>query len=402
MLPFTVKYKPKTTKEIHGQSPAIKLLKNWILNFKTQKAKAALIYGPTGSGKTSIPYAIANELGLELIEINASDIRNKDQINLKIGSAVKQQSLFSKSKIILVDEVDGIAGRQDFGGMQALTALIDKSTFPIIATATDPWNKKFSTLRKKSLLVQLNILDYKVIELVLKKICIKEKIKYDDKAITALALKTGGDLRAAINDLETLTSGKKELKRDVVDELSDRNKLDSILNALVKIFKTTDPKIAISALDNVNEDLNKSMLWIDENLPKEYKKPEDLARAYDCLSKADVFNRRIRRWQHWRFLVYINALLTAGVAVSKDRKYKEFVAYKPTTRILKLWMAKMKYAKRKAIAQKIADKTHSSAKQVIKDTLPYIQVIFHKNKKESDLIAQELELNNEEVEWLRK
>ncbi len=402
MLPWTIKYKPRTTKEVYGQDPAAKLLKNWILNFKKQRAKAALLYGPTGSGKTSLPYAIANDLGLELIEVNASDFRNKEQINLKIGSAIKQQSLFSKSKIILVDEVDGIAGRQDFGGMQALTALIDQTTFPIIATATDPWDRKFSTLRKKSLLVQLNALDYKIIETVLKKICIKEKISYDEQALTSLSLKVSGDLRAAINDLETLCSGKKELKKEVVDELSDRNKVDTILNALVKIFKTTDPAVAISALDNVNEDLNKAMLWIDENLPKEYKKPEDLARAYDCLSKADVFNRRIKRWQHWRFLVYINALITAGVAVSKDSKYKEFVSYKPTTRILKLWMAKMKYAKRKAISQKIAEKTHSSSKQVIKDTLPYLQVIFNKNKKQSDLIAEELELNNEEVEWLRK
>jgi len=402
LLPWTIKYKPKTTKEIYGQATAVNLLKNWILNFKKQKAKAALIYGPTGSGKTSIPYALANELGLELIEINASDFRNKEQINTKIGSAIKQQSLFSKGKIILVDEIDGLAGREDFGGIAALTALIDTSPFPIIATATDPWNKKFSTLRKKSLLVQLNVLDYKIIGTVLKKICIKERIKYDNKAITALALKVGGDLRAAINDLETLCSGKKELKRDVVDELSDRNKVETILNSLVKIFKTTDPKIAITALDNVDEDLDKVMLWIDENLPKEYKKPDDLARAYDCLSKADIFNRRIKRWQHWRFLVYINALVTAGIAVAKDSKYKEFVEYKPTTRILKLWMAKQKYAKRKAIARKIAENTHSSSKQVIKDTLPYLQVIFQKNKKQADLIAEELELNNEEVEWLRK
>ncbi len=361
MLPFTIRHRPKTTSEIYGQDTAVKLLKNWIINFKSQKAKAALVYGPTGCGKTSLPYALANELGLEIIEVNASDFRNKEQINLKLGSAIKQQSLFSKGKIILVDEVDGLSGRKDFGGMQALTSLIDNSTFPIIATAADPWDKKMKTLRKKSLLVQLNPLDFKTIQSVLKKICIREKIKYDDQALTALSMKVAGDIRAAINDLEILTVNTKRLERGNVAELSDRNKMDTIMNALIKIFKTTDPKIAISALDNVPEDLDKSLLWIDENLPKEYKKPEDLARAYDCLSKADVFSRRIRRWQHWRFLVYINALLTAGVAVSKDSKYKEFVQYKPTTRILKLWIAKMKYAKRLAIAQKIAEQTHSSS-----------------------------------------
>ena len=107
-------------------------------------------------------------------------------------------------------------------------------------------------------------------------------------------------------------------------------------DALLKVFKTTDPFVALSAFDNVNEDFDKRFLWIDENLPREYKDPKSLARAYDALSKADVFRGRIRRWQHWRFLVYIRAYLTAGVAVSKDEKYKKMVQYARSTRPLKI------------------------------------------------------------------
>ena len=118
------------------------------------------------------------------------------------------------------------------------------------------------------------------------------------------------------------------------------------------------------------------MLWLDANLPEEYARPEDLARAYDALSKADVFQRRIRRWQHWRFLVYINALLTAGVAVAKDKKYEKFVQYKPTGRLLKIWWANQKSMKKKAIAEKIAHKTHSSKKDILKSTMPYLPLMF--------------------------
>jgi len=143
------------------------------------------------------------------------------------------------------------------------------------------------------------------------------------------------------------------------------------------------------------------LLWIDQNLPFEYVKAEDLARAYDKLSKADVFNRRIRRWQHWRFLVYINALITAGVAVSKDEKYKKFVQYKPTGRLLKLWWAKQKGMKKKAIAGKIAEKTHSSVREVLKD-IEYFKVIFKKNKEMGKAIAEYVDLDKEEVSWLRK
>src|SRR3990167_6178972 len=236
---------------------------------------------------------------------------------------------------------------------------------------------------------------------ILKKICENEKIKHEDVVLKNFSRRSGGDARAAINDLQTLTQAKKELTKESLEELADRNKTDNIMTALNKIFKTTDLKIAVSAFDNVEEDLNEQLLWIDENLPKEYTKPEDLAKAYDMLSKADVFSRRIRRWQHYRFLIYINALVTAGIASAKNEKYKEFIQYKPTGRILKLWWAKQKAARKKAIAQKIASKTHSSAKEIIKSTMPYIPVLFS-NKEMAKHLSRELDLDAEEIEWLKK
>jgi hypothetical protein len=62
----------------------------------------------------------------------------------------------------------------------------------------------------------------------------------------------------------------------------------------------------------------------------------------------------------------------------------------------------MKYQKRKAIAAKIAGKTHTSSSRAMKDTLPYMQAIFRKNKKLGNEIAEGLELEKEEVAWLRK
>lgn len=401
MIPFTKEYTPKSLKEIKGQDKAIKELKNLINNFKKEKKKAIWIYGPSGSGKTSIAYALASEFNYEIIEVNASDFRNEEQINQKVGGAVFQQSLFSKGKIILVDEVDGLAGKEDRGGIQALTNIIEKTQFPVILTATNPWDFKFNTLRSRCNLIELESLGYIDITEVLKNICNKEKIKYDLDVLKSLARRAGGDCRAAINDLQTLTEVTKELTKESLEELEQRSKEESMPNALLKVFKTTDPKIAIEAFDNVKEDLDQQLLWIDENLPYEYDKPEDLAKAYDKLSKADVFNRRIKRWQHWRFLVYINAFITAGIAVSKDEKYHKFVQYKPTGRLLKLWWAKQKSLKKKAIAAKIASKTHSSVKEVLKD-IEYFKIIFKKNKEMSQAIAKCVDLDNEEVEWLRK
>jgi len=56
----------------------------------------------------------------------------------------------------------------------------------------------------------------------------------------------------------------------------------------------------------------------------------------------------------------------------------------------------------KAIAEKIADKTHTSTNRVIQDMLPYLQIAMKKNKQLSNAIAEEFELGKDEIEWLSK
>ncbi len=398
MQPWTKTYQPEKIKDIIGQDLAIKSLKEFILNFKKQKKKSALLYGPSGTGKTCSVYALAKDLGVEIYEINASDIRNKDQINSKLGAVINQHSLFSKGKIILVDEVDGLSGTKDRGGLQALIKLIQKTTFPIILTAMNPWDYKFGSLRGKTNLIEFKPVDYMSIFKILKEICKNEKIKAKDEILKSLARISGGDLRAAINDLQSSYEKNKNLE---IEDLGERNKVETMINALIKIFKTTDPNIAKNSFDDVEENTDSIFLWIDENLPLEYTKPEDLVRAYDKLSKADVFRGRIRRWQHWRYLIYINDLLTIGIALSKDEKYKKYVQYKPTSRLLKLWWAKQKSLKKKAIAQKIASHTHTSTKQAIKN-IDYFKIIFKKNKDMAGTISKQLDLDKEEISWMKK
>ena len=401
MKPWIIQYLPSSSKEIMGQFDSVRKLRNFLENYnlqknKSKKKKAILIYGPSGTGKTSSVYAVVAELGLEVIEVNASDVRNKHKVHSIIGSASRQMSLFANGKVILVDEVDGLSGTKDRGGIQEIVSIIEKTGHPIVLTALDPYNQKFSKLRRRCEVIEFAELDYISIYERLKYICEKESIDFEEMALKSLARRAGGDMRAAINDLQTL-AGDGSLYKDDLKELADREQTETIINALMKIFKTTDTSIALSALDNVNEDYDNVLLWLDENLPAEYKKPEDLARAYDKMSKANVYSRRIRRWQHWRFLVYIQALLTAGIATSKDEKYKEFVSYKPSNRILKIWMANQRNAKKKSIAEKLAGATHTSTRVAIKEMM-FFRESFKKNPK----LAAELDLTDDEVSWLKK
>tara|TARA_Y100000310_G_scaffold338703_1_gene429173 strand:+ start:1249 stop:2448 length:1200 start_codon:yes stop_codon:yes gene_type:complete len=393
------KYIPDTPNNIIGQDKQIKELQDYISNYNSQRYKALLLHGPTGSGKTSSILAIANQLNLEIVELNASDYRKPDQIELKVGNALKQQSLFSKGKLILIDDIDGLSGTKDRGGVKAILKLVETSIFPIIFTAINIFQDKLKPLAKKSKKIEFSMLDSNSIYQILKSICDKEKIDYDEEGIKSLSYISSGDARSAINDLESLSSNK--ITQESTKELGDRNRKDTMHNALNKIFKTTKISTSINSFENVDEDMDKQLLWLDENLPHEYKQPEDLANAYDSLSKADIFKRRIRRRQYFRFMVYINAFLTAGVSTSKKQKYPTPQNYKESKRILKMWIANMKQSKKKSIATKISEKSHSSQNQILKTLIPHIK-LMSRDKEFKENLIQEFELDDSEVSWLTK
>ena len=395
---WTRKYAPERTDRIVGQSSAVAALRNFILNHKKSRKKAALLYGLTGCGKTSSVHAVASELNYEILEINASDFRNAKSINSIVGSASSQLSLFAPGKIILVDEVDGVSGRKDRGGIAALSKLLSKSAFPMVMTANDPWDKKFSGLRKASEMIQFMPLGSDAVHSVLKDVCSRENVSAEPEALQSMAARAGGDLRAAINDLQIMAGGTRKLTVKDVDELSDRNRTESMLRAIARILKTTDFQIAAEAFDDVDEMPNEWFLWIDENVPLEYKEPGFLAKAYESISRADVFNGRITRSQYWRFLVYVKIFLTAGVAMAKDRKLSGTANYRKTSRLLKIWIANSRYQKRKNIAAKIAEKTHASPLKIIRNFHFYKAII--KNARNREDFAEEFELDREEMTWL--
>jgi replication factor C large subunit len=401
--PWTQKYSPKNSADVVGQGRAISELKSFVAGFKKGKKKAMLLYGPTGVGKTCSVHAVAKEQGLEIVELNASDFRTAEDIKAVIGTASKQMSLFFKGKIILIDEIDGVSGTKDRGGMPAISGIIEETAFPIVMTLTDPFDKKFSEIRKQSILVEFEVLGYEPVFEVLNRIAKEEGIKCDENILKAIARRVGGDVRAAINDLQILGT-KGSIKKEELDVLSDREKVEEITTALTKIFKTTDPVIAKESFNTVSEDINECLMWVDENIPKEYTNPDDLARAYDYISKADIMNRRITRWQHWRFLVYVSDYLSAGVAVAKKEKYKKMVNYERSERPLKIWMANRKYQKRMAICEKIAEVTHTSKKEAVKDTYPYVKAIFKegKNKELFFGLVNNFGLDKDEIDYLRK
>jgi len=395
-LPWTKKYEPKKLTEVVGQNSGISQLKHFITSYSP--GKSILIYGSTGVGKTCAVYAAANELGYEILEVNASDSRNKQEIEKIIGASSTQMSLFKRGKIILIDETDGISGHHDRGCVPAIAAAVNKSSWPVVLIANNPWIDKLKAIRKNSVLVEFQPLSSSEVTFLLKRICEKENILYDESLLRSIAHRCGGDARAAINDLQSAALNKKILNLDV---LGNRETEESIFNALRLIFKSSSATDVLGAFDNVEADWRECIMWVDENIPLEYP-PEFLKEAYNWLSRADVFNGRISRQQYWRFLVYIYSLITAGIATSKKSKKPGFTEYRRSTRILKLWQAKMRYAKKESIISKLAPYNHVSKNVARRDLFPFFHTLIKSNSSNNNFsrIAADLRLDDGETSWL--
>jgi len=388
---WTEKYRPKSFSDVEGQEQAVFLLKEFLKKFgRGGDNRAVIIYGPPGTGKTSLAYAAADANKAELFELNASDLRNREKLREILRPATEQKSLTKENKVILVDEVDGIS-ETDRGGLLELLALVESSAYPLVITANDIWNRKFTGLRKKSDLIQLKEIDYKTIKNIMISILRKEKKFLDMDVLTNIAVKARGDLRAAVNDLQT-ASGMKNPSEIIFDE---RNKEMDIFSALRMIFKGKPTESMLQLYDSVNMPLEEIMLWVEENIPAEYQ-GEELAKAIDALSKVDIFKRRIYRQQYWRFLVYENALLSYGISSSKKNVKTGFTSYKRPTRILKIWLNNQRTEKKKSIAKKYSQYVHIGEKRAMSE-FSTIKPFLMKPK-----VQEELRLSQEEIEYLQK
>ena len=379
------KYRPKIYSHLKGQEKAVQEVKIFLKEFP--KKKALLLYGPAGSGKTSLAQAVANENNLEVLELNASDLRNRDKLENILKPATVQQSLFKKGKILLMDEVDGVTGT-DIGGIPELVRIIDTTKFPIIMTCNDVWQSKLSPLRATSKLVEMKQLSPDIIIEILLDVAKSENLTRDVSVLQKIAIKSQGDVRAALNDLQSYSYGE-----DVfVDSSEKRDKEDTIFNILRRIFKERENFLEL--FDTTRLSLDEIFLWIEENIPKEYKN-EALAKAYYSLGQADVFRGRIYRNQSWRFLIYQNAFQSAGISYAKSKPSLGFTKYEPPKRILKIWMHNQKTARKKSIARKYAQSVHCSIKRAMRD-FAMLKVILKRGS-----IQRSLKLTDEEIEYLK-
>jgi replication factor C large subunit len=262
--------------------------------------------------------------------------------------------------------------------------------------ANDPDIDKLRPLKKVCLLVRFHQIRIPLIIALLQKICLLEHVKAEFEALERIAQNSKGDVRSAINDLQSLSEENQVLTLQDTMMLSARNKDISMDETLRGFFSAKSVAEASSLLFRSSVDYDEFIMSVSDNLPRRYTNPDELAAAYDYVSQADVFRGRVGT-ENWHLLKYFFNALSEAAAVAPE-SYKPFEFILPPIRIITLFWTKGKRTMLDGICGKIGAQCHVSHAIAKHDFVPFIKDILQKQK--SSPLASWLKLTPEEVDFL--
>ncbi len=386
-LPWPEKHRPQSLDQVAGNHEALQELSEWVASWKrkTPKIKAMLLLGPPGIGKTSAVVALSRDLDAELVEFNASDKRNKGAIETQVWTASTQQTLDGRMRIILLDEVDGLSGTGDRGGAGAILKVIEETVHPLIMTANDPESPRLKDLVRHCRVLNMKPIEAKDVLSVLKRVAMLNGFEIADTVLEDIAELSGGDLRAAISDLEVLAVGDATLG---VSALASRDVRRGVKETLSRLFMATSPIVARRTVSEADVDPEEMVLWLEENLHLHLTAYHELSQGFEALSLSDLALGRIRREQNWKLLAYVQDFLAVGIVASRsDTPYRRLDYSEPSWPLL-VWRGARRWDKTADAVSRISDLSRVSRRRAGRAFYDTLEQIATRDPKSGNLLAK--------------
>lgn len=262
--PLAYRIRPNILSEIVGQDDLLAKDKLLYKMIQTDSISSIILYGPTGSGKTTIANVIANTTKSNFIEVNASN-SSKKELEEAVNFSKEQKALYNKKTILFIDEIHRFnKSQQDY-----LLPFVEDGTIVLIgATTENPYFEVNNALLSRSRIFELNKLSKENISKLIDKALNDDKnglgalkIKIDDNAKLFISEFSNGDARPALNAIELASRTTErsddgyihitlDIAKDCIGNHSiyydkDGDNHYDVISAFIKSMRGSDPQATI-------------------------------------------------------------------------------------------------------------------------------------------------------------
>ena len=383
---WSEKYRPQRFTDLLGNEDSRKFFLGWFEKWK-KGTKPLLLVGPPGIGKTTLANLAGKNFGYDMISLNASDVRNKKNIQEILQPVLGNQTVLGKP-MIFIDEVDGVHGRSDYGGVEALINILKEPTVPIILAANNDSSDKMKKIKKVVKTISLRPLPPRLLRLYLNMVSEKENANINPGRLFKLVSESNGDIRSMLNSAQALVTGfEPSTERtfeslDVEEGINAFYKAQSIDEARAVLYSMRiDPREKISAFYSS---------IITSNISN-----SEMEKFLQVISEADMLYGRIMKTQEWRLLRYLDSILLGLYKKDIAVRYSRYnLSWQVLNRLR--WDG----SKFKSISSNFSKQLHISSSIFATFYLPYMLLCMKNNSIELDFGDDYTELIEKEIELL--
>jgi len=384
---WSEKHRPQKISDMIGNEEARAALVEWFGKWK-KGTKPILLVGPPGIGKTTIANLVAKQFNYDMIGLNASDVRSKSRINEILSPVLGNISVLG-TPMIFVDEVDGIHGRANFGGAEALIKILKEPTVPIILAANSDISTKMKSIKKTVKTIYFRPLPPRLLRLYLENILQKQGAKLSPGSLIKVIDESRGDIRSMMNLAQALVTGFNPPTEKSFESLN----VEEGVNAF---FKANTNDEARSILYSMRIDPREKINAFYSSVITSNISKDDMAKMLQVLSEADMLYGKIFKTQEWRLLRYLDEILLGLFKKDTSIRYNQYNLPWPLLNRLR-WDGKSI----KAIATILSKKMHVSKSSFATFYFPYLLFCIKNKKLELDIEESFEDILEKEIERLK-
>jgi putative ATPase len=196
--PLALRMRPQTLDDFVGQEQVLGEGSALRLAIEEDRVSSSIVYGPPGSGKTTLARVIANSTGAVFKELSAVSASVKD-VREVIASARERLGAHGQRTILFLDEIHRFNKAQQ----DALLPAVEEGTVTLIgATTENPYFEVNSALLSRSQIYELEPLSNENLAVIVRRGTAEIGAEVSDELVEHIASRSGGDARNALNILE--------------------------------------------------------------------------------------------------------------------------------------------------------------------------------------------------------